>query len=110
MEKLGLYLKTQRLELDYSLKDVSKKTGITNSRLCRIENGKLNYSPIDLKKLASLYKIPIIPLFLAAGYLEESDLTAYQQVFVGASLLDKDEKEHLQWLITRLTQKKGSCE
>ena len=39
MVTLGAYLKRIRLQQGLSLKDVYKKTGISDSKLSRIENG-----------------------------------------------------------------------
>lgn len=95
------------MKLGYTLKDVSSKTGITDSRLCKIENNHQLCPADDLKKLGILYSIPIVTLFLEAGYLSKQDLTGYQMVFDGVSNLDQEEIKHIQWLINRLTQKKG---
>lgn len=107
MSDLGIRLKTYRENSNYTLKDVSKKTGITDSRLCKIEKGTLNCPAEDLRKLGKLYGIPLVSLFLEAGYLDEKDLEKYQFVFDGVSELDQDARNHIQWLINRLTSKKG---
>ena len=63
MNNLGKRLKERREQLKYSLKEVSVKTGITDSRLCRIENGQYPCQAGDLKQLGTLYNLPVISLF-----------------------------------------------
>ena len=112
MSDLGKRLKAYREKLGYTLKGVSKKTGITDSRLCKIENDHLSCPAPELKKLCELYDAPTVPLFIEAGYLDQNDLIDYQLTFSGASELDEDEKEHIQWEINKFNsdRKKGPTE
>ena len=55
MSNLGTQLKAYREKHGLSLNQVSEKTGITNSRLSKIEQQIIEYPPSDLKKLAHLY-------------------------------------------------------
>lgn len=57
-----------------------------------------------LKKLARLYGISIIPLYIMAGYLDESDLSEYQLTFKNTDLLNEEEKQSLQTQIDLLTK------
>ena len=107
MNNLGKRLKERREQLKYSLKEVSVKTGITDSRLCRIENGQYRQAG-DLKQLGTLYNLPVISLFLDAGFLDKKDIEIYQHVFSDVSELDDEEREHIQWLISHLAKKKGT--
>ena len=100
MNNLGKRLKERREQLKYSLKEVSVKTGITDSRLCRIENGQYPCQAGDLKQLGTL--------FLDAGFLDKKDIEIYQHVFSDVSELDDEEREHIQWLISHLAKKKGT--
>ena len=101
MSDVGKRLKAYREKLGYTLKGVSKKTGITDSRLCKIENSRLSCHAPALKKLCDLYSVPTVSLFIEAGYLDENDLIDYQQTFSGTSELDEDEKKHIQWEINK---------
>ena len=108
MDKLGDYLKACRSKKKLSLAKVQKMTGITNSRLCRAENGSSGgINPAELKKLADLYDVSVIPMFIMAGYLDKFDLEAYQLGFKNIDLLDSDEKKHIQDQIDFLIKKKG---
>lgn len=101
MSDLANRLKAYREKLGYTLKEVSQKTGITDSRLCKIENDYLSCPALELKKLCELYNAPTVLLFIEAGYLDQNDLIDYQLTFSGASELDEDEKEHIQWEINK---------
>lgn len=106
MNKLGKLLRKYREEINMSLKNVSDITGITDSRLSKIENGKCSCPASDLKKLAELYHVPVVTLFLTADYLKPEDLKEYQQVFKGTEYLNDQEKQHVQVGIDLLVGKK----
>ncbi len=107
MTDLGARLKAYRDGLSLSLKQVDEITGITNSRLSKIERGQIECPPRDLKKLAQLYDVQTISLFVDAGYLSEEDIVDYQFIFEGVSKLDDSEREHIQAEIDFLNRKKG---
>lgn len=105
MSDIGSYLKEQRNRCHLSLKDVHEQTGITDSKLSRLERGEGKFlDPDELKRLAHLYGIDVIPLFIMAGYLVEDDLSKYQLVFQDADLLNEEERENVQTQINLLTK------
>ena len=104
---LGETLKNKRQSLDLSLKQVCVQTGITDSRLSRIENDAAECPPSDLKKLAHLYGMSTVQLFLDAGYLDPEDLADYRRCFSGVSELDSEERDHIQAEIDFLLKRKG---
>ena len=82
MSSLGTYLKEMRNKCHLSLKDVQEQCGVTDSKLSRLERGEGKIlAPHELKRLAQLYGIGIVPLYIMAGYLDKNDLSAYQLVF-----------------------------
>ena len=82
MDRIGPFLKEQRMKCNLSLSEVHKKCGITDSKLSKQERGKRKPLAADeLKKLGRLYKTDVVSLFLMAGYLDKSDLSRYQAVF-----------------------------
>ncbi|WP_055107615.1 helix-turn-helix domain-containing protein [Paenibacillus ihumii] len=109
MSVLGDRLKESREKCGLSLKKVNQITGITDSRLSKMERGQINCTPDDLKKLARLYNIQLIPLYVLAGYLTEEDIREYQFVFRGVSSLDDEEKQLIQTQID-IFNKKGKVE
>lgn len=106
MATLGALLGQLRNDAKLSLKDVYKVTGISDSKLYRIEHGKNNAqpSPDTLKTLSKLYGVNPIELYLAAGYLDADDLCSYERVFQNTELLTPDEKENIQTQINLFTK------
>lgn len=108
MSAFGDYLKDIRYKKRISLAKVHKLTGITNSRLCKAENGSDGIlNPAELKKLAALYGVAVVPMYLMAGYLDMSDLEEYRSGFKNTELLDSDEKKHIQDQIDFIIRRKG---
>ena len=105
MNDIGNYLKEVRNKCHLSLKDVYDHCGVTDSKLSRMERGEGKpLDPAELKKLAQLYGIAVVPIYIMAGYLDESDLSEYQLVFKSADLLDEEEKQSIQKQIDLLTK------
>lgn len=106
MDGLGEYLKSIRLAKGISLKEVYKQTGISDSKLSRIENGNnaSETAPSILQSLARLYDINLVELYIRAGYLDEEALSSYQKVFNHVDLLSEDERNHIQTQIDLFTK------
>lgn len=105
MNDIGNYLKEVRNKCHLSLKDVYDHCGVTDSKLSRMERGEGKpLDPAELKKLAQLYGIGVVPIYIMAGYLDENDLSEYQLVFKSADLLDEEEKQSIQKQIDLLTK------
>lgn len=106
MIALGEYLKGIRLQREFSLKDVYKETGISDSKLSRIENGTnmSEPSPSILRALSKLYNINLIDLYRMAGYMDEEALSSYKRVFQNVDLLTEDERNHIQEQIDLFTK------
>jgi len=107
MQNLGEYLRLTRNERGLSLYKVYEKTGITDSRLSKAENGAWNNLKLsELKKLADLYEVPIIPMCMMAGFFDDSDIEEYHSGFRNVALLDDDDKQHIQSEIDYFVKKK----
>ncbi len=105
MENIGSYLKRVRNNRNLSLNAVHNLCGVTDSKLSRIERGEgKSLDPIELRKLANLYDIDVVPLYIMAGFLNKNDLTGYQLVFNNADLLNDEEKRSIQTQIDLLTK------
>lgn len=106
MVALGEYLKGIRLQQELSLKDVYKATGISDSKLSRIENetNASDPAPSILQALSKLYDINLIELYRMAGYLDEEALSSYERVFQNVDLLTEDERNHIQAQIDLFTK------
>jgi transcriptional regulator with XRE-family HTH domain len=107
MEMFGSYLKKLRNDAALSLNDVYEQSGITDSKLSRMERGEGKpLEPMELHKLAQLYHVNVIPLYIRAGYLTEQDLVDYKLVFHGAELLTEEEIHSIQTQINLLVKRK----
>lgn len=106
MDRFGNYLKEARVRQGLSLKDVYRETGISDSRLSRIENGSTAFEvgPSFTKALAKLYKIDLVDLLINAGYLDAEALSSYERVFRNVDLLSDDERNHIQEQIDLFTK------
>ena len=96
---LGERLKALREMNGLEIETLSEKIKIGTSRLTQLESDGIDTSPEELRLLAKFYRIPLVELFCAAGYLTEDDLLQYQRVFSGTELLTEDEKYHIQEFI-----------
>ena len=106
METFGELIKNVRIKTGISQRQAAKKIGITNSRLSKMERNLNSCPPEELRKLAILYQIPVIDLYIAAGYLTKEDLKEYQMVFRGVNELDKIETAHIQQCIDLLIKRR----
>lgn len=105
MISVGALLKRHRERLSLSLNAVYEQTGITSTRLNRIEHNLINEpSPDALKKLAILYQIDLIHLFKLAGYLDDQ-VTKEVYPFRNYEILNDDECEFIQLSIDFFAKK-----
>lgn len=106
MNELGCFLRETRQRNQFILKDFKKLCGITDTRLCKIERGERLPKPQELSKLAKLYEIDLIDLYIKAGYLSKRDLDAYQFRFKDAELLTSEEQDAVQTLVNLFTKER----
>lgn len=99
-KNLSEVLKELRSAKDLSLRQVEKKTGISNPYLSQLENGKIKEpSPHMLHKLAEVYETPYNDLMKLAGYIKEkkgehiSRKIMSDVAFKAMDELNDDEKE-----------------
>jgi len=105
MNSIGAYLREQRIRLSLSLNDVYEQTGITSTRLNRIELDRVNEpSPEVLKKLAVLYRIDLIYLYKMVGYLEDTDILSQLKPFNNYEMLSDEERNFIQQAIDILAK------
>ena len=108
MQNLGEYLRQLRNDCGLSLYKVYERTGITDSRLSKAENGAwCNLKLSEIRKLADLYEAPVIPMCVMAGLFDESDIEEYHSGFKNVALLDDEDKQHVQSEIDYILKKKG---
>lgn len=69
MSDYGKYFKALRESKNLTLRDVEKKTDISNAYLSQLETGKVKQpSPINLYKLAQIYEVPYELLMEKVGF------------------------------------------
>jgi transcriptional regulator with XRE-family HTH domain len=69
MRNLGEHLKTARNRLGLTLREVQRKTGLSNPYLSQLENGRIKRpSPSALHKLSECYRLPYDRLLRLAGH------------------------------------------
>ena len=75
MNNPGQYLKIIREKRGLGVKAVYSKTGVGDSTIRRIEEGKTKFPPAaQLKTLANFYGINLIESIQAYGYLDDIDI------------------------------------
>ncbi len=70
-EEIGPLLR--RLRGETGLREVGRRTGISNSYLSQIERGDRRPGPSVLKRLAALYGVDVQDLLKRAGFLDEPE-------------------------------------
>lgn len=73
--KLGNALKNRRTELELTIKEVARRSGVTDSNVLRIERGDIPQPrPETLKSLADVLGLELSDLFSLAGYVQPKTL------------------------------------
>jgi transcriptional regulator with XRE-family HTH domain len=73
VEKLGEYLREQRLSAQLSLRQLAEQTGVSNPYLSQIERGLRRPSAEVLQQLAKALRISAETLYVRAGILDPED-------------------------------------
>ena len=100
-------LKNIRGVKGYSLRQVEKKTKISNAYLLQLESSKAeNPSPHILYKLADCYGVPYELLMKAAGYMrthnpierKQTKVSALQAALMSAGMDEEEEKKIAEYI------------
>ncbi len=96
-ETLGSYLRKIRKKKNLTLRDVEKRTGVSNAYLSQLENNKiLCPSPIILHKLSECYEVPYDFLMKLAGYpVPTSEQAPVFRIGSGLDDLTPEEREEV---------------
>ena len=110
MRGLGSFLRKIREEKKLTLTNVCEKTGITDSRLSRIENESLKTSPPidDVISLAKLYGIDFNEILSLSTTHNDKDFKEHRIPLRNLELLDKKELQHIQNEIDFIVGQKGT--
>lgn len=98
MNGLGLFLRTARLKKGLSMMSVCEETGITNSRLSRIENGLCKHAPPidDVISLLVLYDIDFGEILSFFQIDAINSLSHHTPTLKNIDQLDAKELRHIQ--------------
>ncbi|MGV3202287.1 helix-turn-helix domain-containing protein (plasmid) [Limosilactobacillus reuteri] len=101
-ESLGQYLRSLRNSKHMSMAEVRKQTGITNSRLSKLENDQVADPSISvICKLSNCYEVDVVDILNEAGMNIEKSTP-----FNHTSFLNEDEVDSLQKIIDLLTKER----
>lgn len=70
LKEMGAYLKKLREEKGLSTREVYELSRVSNSYLSLVENGHRRASAVVLKKLAPVYGVNYLDLYIKAGYAD----------------------------------------
>ena len=71
---IGEKLKAIRISKKISINTVSEKTGITNSRLSKIERGIIPHPSLDdINAILKVYEVPLLSVLCEEGYCDKRD-------------------------------------
>lgn len=100
---IGEGLRELRLSRNISMEQVEKMTGITNSRLSRIERDLNKHIALDdIVKLLKVFDVPLLAFLHSVGYCEVNT-----SVFKHVELLNDCEIVHIQNEIDFILKEKG---
>lgn len=100
---IGEKLKAIRISKKISINAVSEKTGITNSRLSKIERGIIPHPSLeDINAILKMYEVPLISILCEEGYCNKTD-----GVLKNLELLNEFEISHIQNEIDFILKEKG---
>ena len=101
-QSLGEFLRTIRLSMPMTLREAEDASGVSNSYLSQLEQGKiLKPSPHFLHKLAVAYGVSHEALMEKAGYVDKGPtarLTGRLAKFANKKLTAEEEQELLKFL------------
>lgn len=113
---VGVYLRSLRNTKSLSLREVERKTGVSNAVLSQIESGQVKRpSPHTLYKLAELYGVPYEVLMDRTGYpvpsrISEGAQSAQTVLNRLGTITEDEERELLDYLafIRSRTKRRGN--
>ena len=89
LDKFGKRLKTIRVELGLTMREVSEATGINKNTLVDLESGRTYPKYETLEMLSVLYKVDLLALLINSRS-NDSFLNIYNQIDSAITTLDKD--------------------
>jgi transcriptional regulator with XRE-family HTH domain len=107
LRKLGRIIAQQRKQRGLSLRDVEKRTGITNSTLSRLELGEVQRPHAGyLTRLAHMFGVPASTYYLLAGY-DPQALPDLKQFLCIKYRMSDEQAEQIDAIVEALREKWG---
>lgn len=93
---LANFIKQTRMKRDYSIRGLSRSSGVSHPYISQIETGKIEKpSPDILKKIASPLGVPLYELMALAGYMDDKTLIDTIISEVGKTTIELDGAKEL---------------
>lgn len=97
--EFGLYIRKLRNEKEMTIRQLELYSGVSNSYLSQLENGKRGIpSPDIIKKISNGLKVDYNDLMIKAGYMDK-ELTSRKEI---DSLSDEEVDEELKEFMSKL--------
>ena len=81
LKEMGAYLKKLREDKGLSTREVYELSKVSNSYLSLVENGHRRASAVVLKKLAPVYNVNYLDLYINAGYADLAEYEKKEKIF-----------------------------
>ena len=81
LKEMGAYLKKLREDKGLSTREVYELSKVSNSYLSLVENGHRRASAVVLKKLAPVYNVNYLDLYIKAGYADLAEYEKKEKIF-----------------------------
>lgn len=108
LTELAETIKTKRIELGMSVRGLGKITGIDNSTLIRLEQGKHFPKPENLVKLSAALKLPLADLYHLSGYEIPNELPSMIVYLRSKGELPVEAQDELVTYYRQLKKKHGA--
>ena len=107
--RLADLLRSARESLGYSVREVSRRSGVTNSNVVRLEQGVIpNPRPETLKAIADVLELDLADVFASIGYVQPQGLPSFTP-YLRSKYGDMPEEavQELQRYFARIVKKHG---
>lgn len=89
LREMGEYLKNLREQKGLSTREVYDLSKVSNSYLSLVENGHRRASAVVLKKLAPVYGVDYLDLYVKAGYADLAEYEKKSKILTALSSISK---------------------
>ncbi|MCF7859642.1 MAG: helix-turn-helix transcriptional regulator [Candidatus Cloacimonetes bacterium] len=99
VEELAKFIKKKRNELNFTLRDIEEKTGISNAYFSQLENAKIKNPSIKvLRKISDFFKIPFENIMNLLDQDTNAEKVYFRKSNPFLDVSDDEEKKLLEYL------------